>query len=337
MPADSLANESSRSHSTHEVESRRWSSSLSKASVPSSCASESEPPIIVPTKSAMRNSKTLSSSTEGSVAPGVQKSSCSVSGTQASAARSRSSYHGSTSEQSCSAASSPGLPEVGCQQHVSECDASLEGAEKSYASPTPARKEMISSRNVSEGQAGAEQVDRSIVECMSPQPPYKGRLMSQIKNIVRVADFMTGNIANSKRCSFLFQLRRRSEPVSKRGTSVEASSASVSPRSPAQSEKKRQRRSFAGSASSGYSVHTPSSKHYTFCPNATGTSGWVTSFDTRLAAEPHNTVSPLSTTRRDDACKRNPGRPEMPYTLAVVIPDGKLFEDELDLQDLFSV
>ncbi|KAG5979659.1 hypothetical protein E4U55_004913 [Claviceps digitariae] len=340
MPTNRVAqaDEPPRSPSSLEIEPKRQSSCLSFASVLYSSTSESELPIVVPPRSPLRNPKTLFSSPASSVDLGVQKSSSSIPGAQDSAAGLHSSYHVPTSDPSCNAVSLPGPAEVGRRPPLSELDVGLEEGEEYAGSPIPVRSGPESSSNVSERQVGTEQVDQSIEGPTSPKPPHKHRPVSlESKNTIQVAESMTSDTTSSKIRSFLFQFRRGPEPASKRGADVAASLVSAPPRSPVQPEMKRQRRSVAGSESSGCSVHTPTSAEYALDANSSGASGCLASINTGLAAESHNADSALSTTRKGGARKRNPGKQELPYTLAVVIPDGKLFEDELELLDLLSI
>ncbi|KAG5922086.1 hypothetical protein E4U42_005604 [Claviceps africana] len=345
MPRERTADEAparSSSASTQEFGSKRWSSSPSFASVPYSSTSGSEPPIMVPAKSAKRTSKTLFSSAEGSIALGVPKPPCSVSDARDTAAGSDSSYQAPRTDESCSAASSPGSSVVGRRQHVSECVATLDEGEKSAGPPLPARGEMrgemmkpSSKFYVHQRQYGAEQVDKSIVVGLMtpPPPPYKHQPWSQTKNNATVVESMTSDGKGPKRRCLLSHFRRGSgsEPIGKRDTHATASSVSVLLQSPVQPEKRRQRQSMAETESEDSTVHTPTSTECAFDPNPWGRTGRIMSLDAGLVGGLSPLVSALSATEENDTCQPGPVRKELPYTLAVVIPDGKLFEDEMEL------
>ncbi|KAG5931328.1 hypothetical protein E4U53_001825 [Claviceps sorghi] len=336
----------SSSTSTQEFGSERWSSSVSSTSVSHSSTSGSEPPTLVPESSVKRNSKTLSSSAQDSIAPGVQKPTCSVSGAQESAAVLHSSYDAPRTDQSCNAASSPGSSEVGRRQHVFEFVATRDEGEQSAGPPFPAREEIMkpgSNVYVHRGQYGAEQVDKAIVVGLmtptptpTPPPPRcKCQPLSPTKNNVLVAESATINGKSPKRRCLLSQFRRGSEPICKRGTLATPPSESVPLQSPVQPEKRRQRQSVAGST---VHMHMPTSTECAaFNPDPWGKTGRIMSSAAELVGVglPH-LVSALSATEKNGACQPGPGRKELPYTLAVVIPDGKLFEDEMEWLQLLS-
>ncbi|KAG6010171.1 hypothetical protein E4U21_007648 [Claviceps maximensis] len=322
MPANSVVDVPPQSTSTQEIAPRRCSS-LDSASVPYSGTSDSEPPMVVPPRNAKRNSKILLSSTEKSMTPEIWNSSCSASGDQDSSAGAHFSDRALASGLPCSAVPSPDRPEVESRQHVFDSGANRQEGEQFATTPIATPKKTKFSSTISERKAGAEKVVKSIVGPLPPPPPpsHKRQPTSQTKNNARAAEIVTSDTKGSKRRSFWFQSRRAPKPASP----------------PLQAEEKCHRRSVAESESSDFSVHTPTSTNYTFDSNSPGTSGWETSVDTEPRIQSHNAVATMSGIRKIGAPKGNLGQQELPYNLAVVIPDGKLFENELEFLDLLSI
>ncbi|KAG5915579.1 hypothetical protein E4U61_004493 [Claviceps capensis] len=318
------------SHSTpptHGTGPKRWLSSLSFASVPFWRSRKSEPPTIVSMRNALQKCQTLSSSTDASIAVRSQDSSCSGSGAKESASDVNSPQDARNIAQLSSTVSSRGTSEAGWQPEVSTSGASLNEAEDSAGTPCSAQRETESSGNLHWIEDGAEEADSSMVEPLSPQPPDQHQSMSRAKRNSRAAGFMTSDIPipKRKRLSFWAQLRRGTEPVSGCGSNVISSSPPLSPGQPAE---RRQPRSLTESGSSYYSVQASKSTACASDKSPFEITGSLSSLVTGLRAGLHDIASALSVTRKDDEYKPTLRREGLLYTIAVVIPDGKFFEDD---------
>ncbi|KAG6226162.1 hypothetical protein E4U44_002961 [Claviceps purpurea] len=326
------------SHSTpptHGTGPKRWLSSLSFASVPFWRSRKSEPPSIVSTRNALQKCQTLSSSTDASIAVRSQDSSCSGSGAKESASDVHSPQDARSTAQLSSTVSSRGTSEAGRQPEVSTSGPSLNEAGDSAGTPCSAQRETESSGNLHWMEDGAEEADSSVVEPLSPQPPDQHQSMSRAKRNSRAAEFMTSDIPipKRKRLSFWVQLRRGTEPVSGCGSNVVSSSPPLSPGQPAE---RRQPRSLTESGSSYYSVQASKSTACASDKSPFDITGSLSSLVTGLRAGLHDIASALSVTEKEDEYKPTLRREGLLYTIAVVIPDGKFFEDDAAMVHLLS-
>ncbi|KAG6046939.1 hypothetical protein E4U39_000912 [Claviceps sp. Clav50 group G5] len=327
-----------QSHSpppTHGTGPKRWLSGLSFASVPFWRSRKSEAPTIVSTRNALQKCQSLSSSTDASIAVRSQDSSCSGSGAQESASDVPSPQDVRKTARLSSAASSPGTSEAGWQPEVSTPGASLNQAEDSAGTPCSAQRETEPSGNLAWMKDCAEEADSAVVGPLSPQPPHQHHSKSRAKRNSRAAEFMTGDIPTPKRkrLSFWAQLRGGKEPVSGCGSNVILSSTPLSPGQPAE---RRQPRSLTESGSSYYSVQAPKSTACASDKSPFDITGSLSSLVTEIRAGFHDIASVLSVTEKDGEYKPTLRREGLLYTIAVVIPNGKFFEDDAAMVHLLS-
>ncbi|GAB0138281.1 hypothetical protein EsDP_00006518 [Epichloe bromicola] len=336
---------------------------LSFTAVPYSQTYESKPPILmVPPRNPLRNAKPSPDAAAAAPA-GATASPSPVSGDAGDAPCSTAGLHSVFSplslRQPSTSSTSPGPPEAERWVDVLQLSGYWDELDEFTEPPSHGDLDLKLTDHLSgsgPGAAGgAEEADKKDNKPALPPPPKSPEPPQAQPPKSQATESVTGEHPRRKR-HFWSQIRRSRKSVS----TISSEPESVPPLSPAHLDKKsRQRSSIAESESSGYSMHTPTSAE---CPN--DVSDRLLSLHQVLATGPpgpdkdkkssEGREKPERPATRDQTqtssnkaeqetaslTKSHPALPglvpqhkplpagELPHTLTVVIPEGRLFEDD---------